>query len=413
MGNIKDLKFDDKNFNQHTEFGMSQLERSLRNYGAGRSILVDKDNNIIAGNGIAEAAGQMGITKTRVIETTGDELVVVKRTDIELDSKEGREMALADNATSAADLKWDEENIKSESEKWGIDTSSWGIDFEFNSSDGEVQEVEAPEVNESEPADSQLGGVYQLGEHRLMCGDSTDMASMAILMDNKQADLLITDPPYNVAYGQYGSATEARALHRRVDSKQILNDKMESDEFRTFLVKAYSAADSVMRSGAVFYIFHADNESYNFRGACLDMGWTIRECLIWNKDRLCLGRQDYQWKHEPCLYGWKEGSHEWYNDRKQTTVLDFDRPTKSDEHPTMKPVGLFSYLIQNSSKKGDAVLDSFGGSGTTLMACEQLGRKAYVMELDPHYCDVIRKRWWKFKTGSEEGWQEGTRKVEG
>lgn len=141
MGDIKDLKFDDKNFNQHTEFGMSQLERSLRNYGAGRSILVDKDNNIIAGNGIAEAAGQMGITKTRVIETTGDELVVVKRTDIELDSKEGREMALADNATSAADLKWDEENIKSESEKWGIDTSSWGINLDFDIEDSEDEEL--------------------------------------------------------------------------------------------------------------------------------------------------------------------------------------------------------------------------------------------------------------------------------
>lgn len=219
----------------------------------------------------------------------------------------------------------------------------------------------------------------------------------------------LTDPPYNVAYGQYGSATEARALHRRTDSKQIMNDKMESDAFRKFLTDAYTAADSVMRAGAVFYIFHADNESYNFRGACIDMGWTVRECLIWNKDRLCLGRQDYQWKHEPCLYGWKEGSHEWYNNRKQTTVIDWERPMKSEEHPTMKPVGLFGYLLNNSTKEGDAVLDSFGGSGTTLIACEQLGRKCYTMELDPHYCDVIRKRYWKLKTGAEEGWQEGTK----
>ena len=353
-------------------------------------------NVILGGNQRYEAAKALGLAEVPVIVLHG------------LDEAREREIVIRDNVNNG---DWDFDILANDWDTAQLE--EWGLENDWPTEEEETIEDNAPEVNESEPADSQLGGVYQLGEHRLMCGDSTDMASMAILMDNKQADLLITDPPYNVAYGQYGSATEARALHRRVDSKQILNDKMESDEFRTFLVKAYSAADSVMRSGAVFYIFHADNESYNFRGACLDMGWTIRECLIWNKDRLCLGRQDYQWKHEPCLYGWKEGSHEWYNDRKQTTVLDFDRPTKSDEHPTMKPVGLFSYLIQNSSKKGDAVLDSFGGSGTTLMACEQLGRKAYVMELDPHYCDVIRKRWWKFKTGSEEGWQEGTRKVEG
>ena len=406
MGQISELKFDNKNFNKHTQRGMGLLEKSLNEFGAGRSILVDKDNNIIAGNGIVEAAQNAGITKTKIIETDGTELVVVKRKDVALDSEQGRGMALADNATAAADLEWDKDTIGEFFDQDYLD--QWDVNIVWEDKK-DVAEDEAVEVDESVKPDSELGQIYHLGEHRLMCGDSTDPECVAKLMDGKEADLWLTDPPYNVAYGQYGSATEARSLHRRTDSKQIMNDKMESEQFRQFLASAYAVADSVMKAGAVFYIFHADNESYNFRGACQDIGWTVRECLIWNKNALCLGRQDYQWKHEPCLYGWKEGSHNWYNDRKQTTVMDFDRPRKSEEHPTMKPVGLFAYLIQNSTKEGDVVLDSFGGSGTTLIACEQLGRKSRIMELDPAYCDAIRKRYWIFKTGSEEGWQEGTK----
>ena len=149
-----------------------------------------------------------------------------------------------------------------------------------------------------------------------------------------------------------------------------------------------------MKEGAVFYIWHADSEGYNFRGACNDIGWTVRQCLIWNKNSMVLGRQDYHWKHEPCLYGWKDGaSHLWASDRKQTTVIDFNKPQRNGEHPTMKPVGLFDYQIKNNTKGGDIVLDLFGGSGTTLIACEQNKRIAYLMELDPHYCDVIIARW--------------------
>lgn len=168
---------------------------------------------------------------------------------------------------------------------------------------------------------------------------------------------------------------------------------MEDESFRQFLVSAFNVAKSVMAEGAAFYIWHADSEGYNFRGACRDVDWKVRECLIWSKNTFTLGRQDYQWQHEPCLYGWNEGTHNWYSDRKQTTILEFDKPLRSSEHPTMKPVPLFAYLIQNSSKKGDIVLDSFGGSGTTLIACEQLGRQCRMMELDPHYCDVIINRW--------------------
>lgn len=169
---------------------------------------------------------------------------------------------------------------------------------------------------------------------------------------------------------------------------------MSDDEFHAFLCEAFCAACSVLKPGAAFYIWHADLEGLNFRLACKEAELKVRECLIWNKNSMVMGRQDYQWKHEPCLYGWKEGAgHYWGSDRSQTTVIDWDRPTASRLHPTMKPVGLFGYLIQNSSKKGDIVLDTFAGSGTSLMACEELGRQSYSCELDPRYCDVIVRRW--------------------
>ena len=195
----------------------------------------------------------------------------------------------------------------------------------------------------------------------------------------------MTDPPYNIGYK---GKTKKKLT--------IENDIQDSDSFRNFLVLAFSAAKEVMKAGAAFYIWHADTEGYNFRGACMDVGWQVRENLIWSKDVFTLGRQDYQWRHEPCLYGWNEGSHAWYSDRKQSTILEFARPKRSEEHPTMKPIPLFDYQIRNSSKEGDIVFDSFGGSGTTIMACEQNGRKGYCMELDPKYVDVIIKRWETF-----------------
>jgi len=180
-----------------------------------------------------------------------------------------------------------------------------------------------------------------------------------------------------------------------------MNDKMSDDSFRQFLRDAFSTADSVMREGAVFYIWHANLESYNFIGSCRDVNWKVREILIWVKSSLVIGRQDYQWKHEPCLYGWKEGApHLWCSDRKQTTILEFDKPLRNGEHPTMKPVPLFDYQIKNSTNVNDKVLDLFGGSGTTMIACEQNNRKSYLMELDPKYVDVIVKRWQKL-TGLE------------
>lgn len=198
-----------------------------------------------------------------------------------------------------------------------------------------------------------------------------------------QADLLLTDPPYGVDY-----------VGKTKDALKIENDAKTDDEFIEFLHKAFEAADAVMKPGAVFYIWHADSKAYVFRMACQMCGWEVRQVLIWVKNSMVLGRQDYQWKHEPCLYGWKGGAgHLWASDRKQTTVLEFDKPTRNGEHPTMKPVALFDYQIKNNTKGGDIVLDLFAGSGTTVAACEQDGRTAYCMEYDPKYCDVIIKRW--------------------
>jgi site-specific DNA-methyltransferase (adenine-specific) len=216
-----------------------------------------------------------------------------------------------------------------------------------------------------------------------MCGDSTSIGDAEVLMGDVLADLLVTDPPYNVAYTG-GTA----------DALTIQNDDMSDGDFRQFLRDVYSTADAVMKAGAAFYIWHADSEGYNFRGAAHDIEWKIRQCLIWVKSSLVLGRQDYHWKHEPCLYGWKEGaSHFWGSDRTQTTVLEFDRPARNGVHPTMKPVELFQYQIENSSPNGGVVLDLFGGSGTTMIACENSGRVARLMELDEKYCDVIVRRW--------------------
>lgn len=233
---------------------------------------------------------------------------------------------------------------------------------------------------------TQPGDVWLLGKHRVMCGDCTIIDNAQLLMRGGLADMLVTDPPYNVAYEGKTS-----------DALTIENDSMADGDFRQFLRDCYATADSVMRPGAAFYIWHADSEVFNFRAAVSDVGWKIRQCLVWAKNVMVLGRQDYQWRHEPCLYGWKDGAaHTWNSDRKQTTLLEFSRPQRNGEHPTMKPVDMIQYLVENSSLPGQIVLDLFGGSGTTLIACEKTGRESRLMELDPKYCDVIVRRWQQF-----------------
>lgn len=296
-----------------------------------------------------------------------------------------KEVVIKDNGSFGA---WDFDQLANE---WGdLPLVDWGVPA------WETEQADAPlskdavddDFDESEVKESicKPGDLWILGEHRLLCGDSTKPDDISRLMDGELADLWLTDPPYNVAY-------EGKTKDRLT----IENDSKGDSEFRDFLIACYAAANANMKGGAAFYIWHADIEGYNFRSACHEVGWKVRECLIWQKNTMVMGRQDYQWKHEPCLYGWKEGaSHNWYSDRKQTTLLAFDRPTRNAEHPTMKPIPLFAYQMCNSTKPGDLVLDSFGGSGTTLIAAEQMRRRARLMELDPHYCDVIIARWEKF-----------------
>lgn len=284
---------------------------------------------------------------------------------------------------------------------------------------------EAPALKPDEVADSQRGQLYRLGRHFLYCGDSTSAEDMAALMQGTRADLIVTDPPYNVDY--HGGT-----------GLNIQNDNMDDAGFKDFLIKAFKTMLEPLKAGGAFYIWYASRESVNFETALKENGLTVKQQLIWVKNAMTLGRQDWQWRHEPCLYGWKNGAnHYWDGRRDLTTVYDEkpnykkmskeellqeitklrgdnvpntiiyeDKPARNEEHPTMKPVKLFQRLIKNSSKEDDAVLDPFGGSGTTIIACEKLNRTAYVNEIDPHYCDVIRKRWTKW--AEENGVNAGT-----
>ncbi|MCQ2485840.1 MAG: DNA modification methylase [Clostridia bacterium] len=286
---------------------------------------------------------------------------------------------------------------------------------------------DAPDLKPDEVADSQRGQLYCLGKHRLYCGDSCSAEDMAALMGGSKADLIVTDPPYNVDLWNL-SPEKAKKLHHRQDGLKIENDKMDDAGFKEFLIKAFRTMFGALKAGGSFYIWHADMKGQIFREALKEAGGEMHQVLIWVKNRLSMSFSNWQWRHEPCLYGWKAGaSHYWDGRRDLTTVFDDkpnyskmnkeqllqeitklrgdnlpstiiyeDKPARNEEHPTMKPVNLFTRLIKESSKADDVVLDPFGGSGTTIIAAEKLNRTAYVMELDPHYCDVIRKRWTKW-----------------
>lgn len=337
-------------------------------------IEIDENNVILSGHTRLKALKKLKYKETEVLQITG------------LTDEQKRKYRILANKTGER-AEWDLNKLEIEL----ADLDFEGYDFDFDGIEiesNEPAEVVEDDYNEEPPIEpkAKLGDIYQLGRHRLMCGDSTSEKDVNALVGGEYMDILITDPPYNVAY-------EGKTK----DKLTIQNDSMEDTEFRKFLRNAFNVANNVMKPGAVFYIWHADLEGYNFRGACHDIGWKVREVLIWNKNAMAMGRQDYQWKHEPCLYGWKDGaSHLWASDRKQTTVIDYKRPTKAEIHPTMKPIGLFDYQIQNNTKGGDAVLDLFNGSGTTIMACEQNGRRAFCMELDPRYVDAAIDRWEKF-----------------
>jgi DNA modification methylase len=386
MRNLADLIPYARNARTHSDEQIAQVAASIREWGWTMPVLVDEQNGIIAGHCRVLAARQLKLDEVPVVIAKG-------WTDAQK-----RAYVLADNQL-AVNAGWDDEFLSSEFAE--LKAANFDMDLIGFDSD-EIDKLLAkptegltdPDETPEPPVDpvTRLGDVWICGQHRVMCGSSLDQAQIEILCAGQRVDMLLTDPPYNVAIqgGNHGDPNRTNGL-------KIANDSMPDEEFRAFLRDAFVTADTVMKPGAVFYIWHADLEGYNFRGACRDASWPVRQCLIWKKSSLVMGRQDYHWQHEPCLYGWKEGAgHLWASDRKQTTILNFERPSRNGEHPTMKPVALFEYQMLNNTKGGDIVLDSFGGSGTTLIAAEKNGRIARIMELDPKYVDVIVKRWQDF-----------------
>lgn len=380
---IKSIRPYEKNPRRNDE-AVDAVAASIREFGWQQPIVVDKDGVIIAWHTRYKAAKKLKC----------DTVPVVVADDLTEDQVKA--YRLADNKTGEL-AEWDTALLDEELAKLAdFDMSQFGFDTILQEEAREAEEDDY-EVNPPEEPKAKLGDIYQLGRHRLMCGDSTDAESVYQLCQDGQVDMLLTDPPYGVDY-----------TGKTKDALKIQNDATSDEMLRDMLADAFSAANNIMKPGAVFYIWHAILKTSAFESACQMAGWEVRQVLIWAKNTMVMGRQDYQWKHEPCLYGWKDGArHLWASDRKQTTILNFERPTRNKEHPTMKPVKLFDYQIQNNTKGGDIVLDLFGGSGTTIVACEQNGRCARVMELDPRYVDVIIDRWEKF-TGEKAVLLNGT-----
>ena len=363
---IKALKPYEKNTRKHQKKDVENIARSIEKFGMNDPIGIWKDNIIVEGHGRLLACKQLGMTEGPCV-----------RLD-HLTDEQRREYAIAHNATAELS-EWDLDILSDELAE--LNLSDFDFDFGIEGQEeNEVVEDEAPEVDEENDPISKPGDIWQLGRHRLMCGDSTDKATVEMLMDGKKANLVVTDPPYNVNYE--GTAGK------------IKNDNMDNDSFYRFLFDSFTNMEYAMADDASIYVFHSDTEGLNFRKAFADAGFYLSGCCIWKKPSLVLGRSPYQWQHEPCLFGWKKsGKHQWYAGRKETTIWEFDKPKKNSDHPTMKPIALISYPIKNSSMSNCIVLDPFGGSGSTLIACEQLDRICYTMELDPKYCDVIIKRW--------------------
>lgn len=412
-----------RNPRTHPDWQIAQIAASIAEFGFVNPILVGEDGVIIAGHGRLLAAKRLGLDEAPVI--------VLEH----LTSAQRRKLIIADNQI-AANAGWDEgllTGLLTELREEGEDLDVLGFsDDELAKLLGGLEDVGPPpslgdpdHMPEPPPVPVTVpGDVWWLGDHVVLCGDATRADHVANLCGDRLVDAVWTDPPYNVAYeGKAGS---------------IANDDMSSSDFRRFLVSAFSAAAAVMRAGAPIYVAHADTEGLNFRGAFRDAGFKLSGCLVWVKPSLVLGRSDYQWRHEPILYGWKPGAaHSWYGGRARTTVLEregspvqampdgslqirvdgrtlvvtgeklaiealdesvlrFEKPARSDEHPTMKPVGLILEMLENSTAKGDLVLDPFGGSGSTLIACHKAGRVARLLELEPKFVDVIVQRWQTF-----------------
>ena len=363
------------NARTHSPEQINKLRSSLREFGFINPVIIDRDYGVIAGHGRILAAKEEGISEVPCV--FADHLTEAQK----------KAYILADNRM-AMDAGWDEELLRVEIESLqaaDFDLSFTGFDEKElaklfdDGNEGKEDEFDVSSELEK-PVFSKAGDVWLLGRHRLVCGDSTDPNTYDVLMDGKKANLVVTDPPYNVNYE--GSAGK------------IKNDNMASEKFYEFLLAAFSNMASFMADDASIYVFHADTEGMNFRRAFHDAGFYLSGCCIWKKPRLVLGRSPYQWQHEPCLFGWKKnGKHRWYSDRKQTTIWEFDNPKKNGDHPTMKPIPLLCYPINNSSMSNTIVLDPFGGSGSTLIACQQTDRICHTIELDEKFCDVIVRRY--------------------
>lgn len=370
------------NSRTHSELQVAQIAASIREFGFTNPVLIDEKKNVIAGHGRIAAAKLLEMAEVPCIVLEG------------LSDTKRKALIIADNQL-AMNAGWDLDALKLELNALtedNFDLNILGFDEDFllgltgqEPVEGLTDDDDVPEIPQNVHG-VVLGDIWQLGNHRLVCGDATEISSIEKAVDNTQVDLVWTDPPYNVAY-------EGKTKEKLT----IKNDKMDDEKFMQFLIDAFVNMQTVMKHGASFYVAHADSFGFQFRYALSHANLTTKQCLIWVKNTLVMGRSDYHWKHEPILYGWLEGAaHSWYNDRKQTTVLEFDKPQRNGEHPTMKPVELVEYCIKNSSKAGQIVLDPFLGSGSTLIACEKTNRRCVGTELDPHYCSVIIERWQKF-----------------
>lgn len=371
------------NARTHSKEQINKLRSSIREFGFVNPVIIDREYNVIAGHGRIAAAREEGITEVPCVFV--DHLTEAQK----------KAYILADNRM-ALDAGWDEDLLRVELEaleEMGYDLGLTGFDDKelaalFHAEEAKEDDFDV-EAELQKPTFTKTGDVWTLGRHRLVCGDSTKVETFTTLMDGVKANLVITDPPYNVNYE--GSAGK------------IKNDNMAGEKFYEFLLAAFKNMESVMAADASIYVFHADTEGLNFRRAFADAGFYLSGCCIWKKQSLVLGRSPYQWQHEPVLYGWKKnGKHQWYTGRKETTIWEFDKPKKNGDHPTMKPIQLLAYPIGNSSMTNAIVLDPFGGSGSTLIACEQTDRICRTIELDEKFCDVIVNRYIE-QVGSAEG----------
>lgn len=365
------------NARTHSPEQLSKLRSSLREFGFINPVIIDRDFNVIAGHGRIAAAKEEGITEVPCVFV--DYLTEAQK----------KAYILADNRM-ALDAGWDEELLRIEIESlqgadFDVSLTGFGEDeiADLFAGDGE-KDVKDDDFDLSAALEKaafvERGDIWTVGRHRLLCGDATSAEDVAALMDGRKANLIVTDPPYNVAF-KSGSGLS------------IQNDSMENGEFYTFLYNSFQNMAAHLEKGGAAYVFHADTEGMNFRKAFVDAGFHLAGVCIWVKNSLVLGRSDYQWQHEPVLYGFlKNGKHPWYSDRKQTTIWNYDKPKRNKNHPTSKPLDLLGYPICNSSQENAIVLDTFGGSGSTMMACEQTNRICCMMELDEKYASVILRR---------------------